>query len=121
MELVRTVSPEPRIRSLLASIFHDLTDLILLTANLSKTFRELGLVSLFLIRATRVRQLSFNISTTFRQLTDQLSTLDSLEAHIDRHLKADILKHSKSPASRTSQILLPQTSLLKSQLRQTRI
>jgi phosphopantetheine binding protein len=111
MESVRTLSPEPRLRLLLASTFHELTDLKLLTTNLSKTFRELGFGSLFLIQATRALQLMFNISITSRQLTDKLSTLDSLTAHIDRHLVADVPKHSKSAASRTSTILLLPTRL----------
>ncbi|MCI5044044.1 MAG: amino acid adenylation domain-containing protein [Aquisalinus sp.] len=76
-----------------------LTQLTELTADLSgydeadlnpgQTFLELGFDSLFLTQLATAFQKEYNVKITFRQLFDELPTLDAISIHIDSQLPAD--------------------------------
>ena len=80
-----------RIRGLLAEIFEELSGTNLSSVDHSATFLDLGFDSLFLTQVTQSIQSKFGLKITFRQLLDQLSTLEALAAYVDSKLPADAL------------------------------
>jgi amino acid adenylation domain-containing protein len=92
MQTEQPLNRETRIRSILDSIFQDLSGIDVSAAGESTTFLELGFDSLFLTQVSQALQSKFGIKITFRQLLDQQSTLDSLATHIDRHIAPDALR-----------------------------
>jgi amino acid adenylation domain-containing protein len=88
MELAQSPSREAQIRSMLEAIFQDLSGIDLSAAGGSTTFLELGFDSLFLTQVSQALQSKLGIKITFRQLLDQLPTLDSLAAYIESHSNA---------------------------------
>ena len=50
-----------------------------------RAFLELGLDSLFLTQAALLLRKTFGVKVSFRELLEELSTIDALAAHLDRH------------------------------------
>ena len=67
-----------RIKADLTEIFQDLSGVDLGETDPSTSFLELGFDSLFLTQVTQSLQSKFNLKITFRQLLDQLSSLEAL-------------------------------------------
>jgi acyl transferase domain-containing protein/glutamate-1-semialdehyde aminotransferase len=72
-------------------------------------FLELGLDSLFLTQAALQVSKSFGVKVTFRQLLDELSTIDAIAAHLDAALPPE----AAPPPPRTAAIAPPLTSPLR--------
>ncbi len=79
-----------RILEKLESIFEDLSGIDFGTGKAAATFLELGLDSLFLTQVSQALQSKFGIKITFRQLLDQLPTLDALASYLDENLAPDV-------------------------------
>ena len=76
------------LRAVLVDIFQDLSGLSLSECDPSVTFLELGFDSLFLTQATQAIYSRFGLRVAFRQLLDQLSSLNALAAYLDAKLPA---------------------------------
>jgi amino acid adenylation domain-containing protein len=79
-----------RIRAALLDIFQELSGLSLADSDTSASFLEMGFDSLFLTQVSQVLQGKFGLRITFRQLLDQVSTLDALAAYLDAKLPAEM-------------------------------
>lgn len=90
-----TMSRSERILSLLRDLFHEVSGEEYSGSSGSATFIEMGLDSLLLTQASQAIQNRFRVKVTFRQLMENLSTLDELAAHLDAQLPQD------SPVSAT--------------------
>ena len=55
--------------------------------DVSASFLELGLDSLLLTQAAQLFQRKFGVRITFRQLMEDLSSLDALATHLDAETK----------------------------------
>lgn len=77
---------QDRIRSVLASIFEELSGLSAAEIPDAAAFLELGFDSLLLTQVSQALQSKFGLKITFRQLLDQLSSLSALAAHLDANL-----------------------------------
>jgi amino acid adenylation domain-containing protein len=78
-----------KIRLSLKNLLHELSGIDLADLNESATFLELGFDSLFLTQASLSIQNAFDVKVAFRQLLDDLSTIEALAEYIDQHLPAD--------------------------------
>ena len=74
------------IRALLVEIFEELSGLDIASEDPAASFLEIGFDSLFLTQVTQSLQSKFGIKITFRQLMDDLSTLEHLSAYVDAHV-----------------------------------
>jgi amino acid adenylation domain-containing protein len=74
------------IRLLLIEIFEELSGLDISGEDASASFLEIGFDSLFLTQVTQSLQQKFGIKITFRQLMEDLSTLEELSIYIDGHI-----------------------------------
>ncbi len=74
------------IRALLVEIFEELSGLDIASEDPAASFLEIGFDSLFLTQITQSLQSKFGIKITFRQLMDDLSTLEHLSAYVDAHV-----------------------------------
>jgi amino acid adenylation domain-containing protein len=82
-------SLQPRketIRAMLVEIFEELSGLDIAGEDPAASFLEIGFDSLFLTQVTQSLQSRFGIKVTFRQLMDDLSTLEHLSAYVDNHI-----------------------------------
>ncbi len=77
-----TSAPASTVESL-RKLFQDLSGLDLAAANADASFYELGFDSLFLTQASLAVSRKFGVEVTFRQLREQLETLEKLAAHLD--------------------------------------
>jgi amino acid adenylation domain-containing protein len=80
-----------RIRAALVEMFGDLSGADLSTMDSATTFLELGFDSLFLTQATQSLQEKFGVKITFRQLLNDVSSLDALVRYVDGELPVDAL------------------------------
>ena len=71
------------------AIISDLSGLDPVDLDASSTFLELGFDSLFLTQLSRSFQNEFGIKITFRQLFDDLSTIDLLASFVDKNLPTE--------------------------------
>jgi amino acid adenylation domain-containing protein/natural product biosynthesis luciferase-like monooxygenase protein len=71
------------------AVFTELSGENLADADLSTSFFDLGLDSLFLTQAAQSLRKKFNVKITFRQLLDDLSALGALVDYLDAHIPAD--------------------------------
>jgi len=78
-----------RIILTLKDLFHDLSGIETADIDESATFLDLGFDSLFLTQASLSIQNRFAVKVAFRQLLDDLCTLESLAEYVDRNLPAD--------------------------------
>jgi amino acid adenylation domain-containing protein len=116
MELAQSLEREVQIHPPLLAIFQDLSGIDLSGAGGSTTFLELGFDSLFLTQVSQALQSKFGVKITFRQLLDQLSTLDALAAHLELHLAPQIIKdHGASSLTTQSQLSAVAQSLQNSE------
>ena len=95
-----------QIRSRLEWIFEDLSGLKLGATAGGATFLELGFDSLFLTQISQALQAEYGIKITFRQLLDQLATLEALAAYLDQNLPpeaplAGVVEIARSEALRS--------------------
>ncbi|HXN23479.1 MAG TPA: amino acid adenylation domain-containing protein [Candidatus Dormibacteraeota bacterium] len=74
---------------MLAEIFQDLSGVDASAVDKTATFTEMGFDSLFLTQVTQALQSKFKIKITFRQLSDQQSTLERLAAYLDEKLSPE--------------------------------
>ena len=74
------------IRTMLVEIFEELSGLDIAAEDPSASFLEIGFDSLFLTQVTQSLQSKFGIKITFRQLMDDLSTLEHLSTYVDAHV-----------------------------------
>ncbi|MGD9629019.1 MAG: amino acid adenylation domain-containing protein [Pyrinomonadaceae bacterium] len=75
----------------LKMLFHDLSGIETADIDESSTFLELGFDSLFLTQASQSIQSKYGVSVAFRQMLDDLSTIETLSEYIDEKLPADQL------------------------------
>ncbi len=71
------------------SLFADLSGMDAASLDTGATFLELGLDSLFLTQAALLLQKTFGVKVSFRDLLEELSTIDALASHLDGALPAD--------------------------------
>ena len=74
------------IRTMLVEIFEELSGLDIAAEDSSASFLEIGFDSLFLTQVTQSLQSKFGLKITFRQLMDDLSTLEHLAVYVDAHV-----------------------------------
>lgn len=79
----------------LRDLLEDTSGIDLSTANASTTFFEMGLDSLFLTQASISIKKRFSVAVSFRQLIEDLTTLDDLAAFIDAELP--VVAHNAVP------------------------
>ena len=106
--------PEQRegIRSRLKTIFADLSGLDTASFDGSDSFLDLGFDSLFLTQVTQELRTQFQVQITFRQLLDDVSTLDALASYIDAHLGPDEpAKSEPAPLTQSAQVQPTQKSV----------
>ncbi|HLN03124.1 MAG TPA: amino acid adenylation domain-containing protein [Bryobacteraceae bacterium] len=91
-----------RIIGKLASMFAELSGMEAGEIDSAATFLELGFDSLFLTQVSQSLQGGFGVKITFRQLLDQLSTIDALAGYLDEQLPPEPAEQAKpAPADRT--------------------
>ncbi len=90
MQNAETDDRRGRILKKLESIFEDLSGIDFGAGKAAATFLELGLDSLFLTQVSQALQSKFGIKITFRQLLDQLPTLDALASYLDENLGTEV-------------------------------
>ncbi|WP_263372825.1 non-ribosomal peptide synthetase/type I polyketide synthase [Granulicella aggregans] len=86
------------IRVMLIEIFEELSGLDISGEDTSASFLEIGFDSLFLTQVTQSLQQKFGIKITFRQLMDDLATLDALSGYIDGHVAPGLYEEA-APAA----------------------
>ncbi|MCO6509298.1 MAG: amino acid adenylation domain-containing protein [Aridibacter famidurans] len=73
----------------LKGLFHELSGIETADLDESATFLELGFDSLFLTQASQAIKARFGTSVAFRQMLDELSTLETLSEYVDQNLPDD--------------------------------
>ena len=73
----------------LRGLFGELSGIAPQSLDTGVAFVELGLDSLFLTQAALALQKAFKVKISFRELMDELSTIDALATHLDSTLAAD--------------------------------
>ena len=94
-EIVNIVSNIPAVRATrvqvaLVEMFRELSGIDLSTMDSGTTFLELGFDSLFLTQAAQALLEKFGIKVTFRQLLNDVASLDALTEYVASHLPADM-------------------------------
>ena len=88
-----------RIISKLVNIFAELSGLEAAEIDSTATFLELGFDSLFLTQVTQSLQSGFSTKITFRQLLDQLPSVDALATYLDEQLPPEQMAEPVKPAA----------------------
>ena len=70
----------------IAHVFANLSGILVTPEEYTLTFLELGFDSLFLTQATRAIEKKFCVKVTFRQMMEQVSTIESLAKYLDQKL-----------------------------------
>ncbi len=89
MNIVTMNNRKERLIAELRALMEDASGMDLKKAPASVSFLELGLDSLFLTQSALSISKRYGVKVTFRQLNDDLSTLDSLADYLDKHLPAE--------------------------------
>jgi len=84
-----TTAKEDQTTTALRNILEKLSGLNLAAISGGTTFTEMGFDSLFLTQASAVIEKQFGVRVAFRQLLEELSTMNSLAAHIRQLLPAE--------------------------------
>src|SRR5262249_50588824 len=84
----------------LKAVFQELSGVDLSRANASASFLELGFDSLFLTQASQAVQKRFGINVTFRQLLEELPTLQKLATHLEERVSEATRSERSSAAPR---------------------
>lgn len=79
-----------KIQAALVEMFGDLSGVDLSTMDSTTTFLEVGFDSLFLTQAAQALQEKFGVKITFRQLLNDVASLDALTDYIGSHLPSDM-------------------------------
>ncbi len=79
---------QQNIEMALKNLFHDLSGIALADLDESATFLDLGFDSLFLTQASLSIQNKFGVKVAFRQLLDDLCTLETLAEYLNQNLPA---------------------------------
>jgi amino acid adenylation domain-containing protein len=79
-----------RIQGALVEMFAELSGIDLAATDSTTTFLELGFDSLFLTQAAQAFQEKFGVKITFRQLLDDVSSLNALTEYAERNLAPDV-------------------------------
>ena len=87
---------QKRIHIALSQILEELSGADLSTVEANTSFLDMGFDSLFLTQVTQGIQQKFALKITFRQLLDQLSTLETLAAFIDQRLAPEAFPYETS-------------------------
>ncbi len=75
----------------IAQVFEQLSGIAATPEEYTSSFLELGFDSLFLTQATRAIERKFRVKVTFRQMMEQLSTIESLAKYLDQKLPPEVL------------------------------
>ena len=122
-----SVPRKERLLTEVRALMQELSGYDLTGVDASADLLELGLDSLLLTQAAQLIQRKFSVQVSFRQLMEELSSLDAIASHLDRVMPPDAKSHvqptpvvpavQQSPASGTvpqsvlEQILLQQQQL----------
>jgi amino acid adenylation domain-containing protein len=79
-----------RIQAALVEMFADLSGIDLSATDSATSFLELGFDSLFLTQAAQALQERFGIKVTFRQLLNDVASLDALTEYVESNLPPDM-------------------------------
>jgi glutamate-1-semialdehyde aminotransferase/acyl carrier protein len=79
------------------SLFSDLSGMDAASIDTGTAFLELGFDSLLLTQAALLLQKTFDVKISFRELLEELSTIDALAAHLDNALPAEAAPLSAPP------------------------
>ena len=86
-EAERTAASRPkRLCADIAGVFEEMSGIAATPEEYTLTFLELGFDSLFLTQATRAIERKFHVKVTFRQMMEQVSTIESLAKYLDQKL-----------------------------------
>ncbi len=88
----------PRIRDELARLLEDLSGEVVEPADYGTEFLNLGFDSLFLGQVSARVQKQFAVKVTFRQLMDDLVSIDALARHLDTQMPAEAAPAVAQPA-----------------------
>jgi amino acid adenylation domain-containing protein len=99
------VSRKANLRTMLVEVFEELSGLDISGEDEAASFLEIGFDSLFLTQVTQSLQQKFGLKITFRQLMEDLSTLDALSTYVDGHLAPGVFE----PAAAAPVAAAPQT------------
>lgn len=91
----------------LKKLFHDLSGIETAELDESATFLELGFDSLFLTQASQAIQTKFGLKVAFRQMLDDLSTLETLAEYIDQSLPESSLQAAPAASVETQSVGAP--------------
>ena len=86
----------------LRSLFSDLSGMDAASIDTGTAFLELGLDSLVLTQAALLLQKTFDVKISFRELLEELSTIDALAAHLDGALPAEAAPVPATPPAATA-------------------
>ncbi len=91
VSLDSTVSRKKRILAMLTTMFQELSSADLSDVGPSASFMEMGLDSLFLGQASQTIEKRFGIKIAFRQLLQEMTTLNDVADFLDQKLPPDAL------------------------------
>lgn len=91
-----------RILSMLHPLLAELSGFDLNELDTSKMFLEMGFESLILIQFSQSIQRTFDVKVSFRQLIEQIESLDGLVAFLDAQLPPDALSDEPEPVTPAS-------------------
>ncbi|SHG99118.1 hybrid non-ribosomal peptide synthetase/type I polyketide synthase [Bradyrhizobium erythrophlei] len=97
-----------RVQAALVEMFAELSGIDLSTLDSATTFLELGFDSLFLTQAAQALQEKFGIKVTFRQLLNDVASLDALTEYVESLLPPEIFA---APATAEAQLAPVQPAL----------
>ena len=92
------ISRKDHLRTMLVEVFEELSGLDISGEPADASFLETGFDSLFLTQVTQSLQQKFGLKITFRQLMEDLATLDHLAAYLESHLAAGVFEPTAAPA-----------------------
>jgi amino acid adenylation domain-containing protein len=78
-----------RVSGALKGLFHELSGVESSDIDDSATFLELGFDSLFLTQASQAVQTRFGVKIAFRQMLEDIATLETLSEYVEENLPAD--------------------------------
>ena len=96
-----------RITGKLVNIFAELSGMEAAEIDSTATFLELGFDSLFLTQVTQSLQSGFSVKITFRQLLDQLPSVDALATYLDEQLPPEQMAEPVKPAAAERPVATP--------------
>ena len=82
----------------LRALFADLSGMDTVSLDPGAAFLDLGLDSLFLTQAALLLRKTFGVKVSFRELLEELSTIDALATHLDAALPSDAAPAPAAPA-----------------------